>query len=76
MYAGFATKVLAYDPYHNHALDFLQYKNSLIKAIKHPHIISLHLPPNKQTFHLFHKQIFPKLNKPPILLNPPPPPLI
>ncbi|WP_392396584.1 NAD(P)-dependent oxidoreductase, partial [Staphylococcus capitis] len=55
---------------------FLHCNHSLKQPIKHPHIISLHLPPNKQTFHLFHKQIFPKVNKPAILLNPPPPPLI
>jgi len=44
IYAGFGAKVVGYDAYPNHSLDFLEYKDSVEEAIKDADIISLHVP--------------------------------
>ncbi|WP_367121443.1 D-lactate dehydrogenase [Staphylococcus capitis] len=69
IYAGFGAKVVGYDAYPNHSLDFLEYKDSVEEAIKDADIISLHVPANKESFHLFDKEMFAKVKKGAILVN-------
>ncbi|MDU4448561.1 MAG: D-lactate dehydrogenase [Staphylococcus lugdunensis] len=69
IYAGFGAKVVGFDAYPNHSLDFLEYKDSVEEAIKDADIISLHVPANKESFHLFDKSMFSKVKKGAILVN-------
>ncbi|AMG62075.1 D-lactate dehydrogenase [Staphylococcus lugdunensis] len=69
IYAGFGAKVVGFDAYPNHSLDFLEYKDSVEEAIKDADIISLHVPANKESFHLFNKSMFSKVKKGAILVN-------
>ena len=55
IYAGFGAKVVGYDAYPNHSLDFLEYKDSVEEAIKDADIISLHVPANKASTYLIKK---------------------
>ncbi|KAK55847.1 D-lactate dehydrogenase [Staphylococcus lugdunensis] len=69
IYAGFGAKVVGFDAYPDHSLDFLEYKDSVEEAIKDADIISLHVPANKESFHLFDKSMFSKVKKGAILVN-------
>lgn len=69
IYAGFGAKVVGFDAYPNHSLDFLEYKDSVEEAIKDADIILLHVPANKESFHLFDKSMFSKVKKGAILVN-------
>ena len=57
-----------YDAYPNHSLSFLEYKETIEDAIKDADIISLHVPANKDSFHLFDNNMFKKL-KGAVLVN-------
>ncbi|MBH4890766.1 lactate dehydrogenase, partial [Staphylococcus aureus] len=46
------------DVYPKLDLDFLTYKDSVKEAIKDADIISLHVPANKESYHLFDKAMF------------------
>ena len=50
-------------------LRLLEYKDSVEEAIKDADIISLHVPANKESFHLFDKEMFAKVKKGAILVN-------
>lgn len=63
IYAGFGAKVVGYDAYPNHSLSFLEYKETVEDAIKDADIISLHVPANKDSFHLFDNNMFKKLKR-------------
>lgn len=69
IYAGFGAKVVGFDAYPDYSLDFLEYKDSVEEAIKDADIISLHVPANKESFHLFDKSMFSKVKKGAILVN-------
>ena len=51
-------RVVGYDAYPNHSLSFLEYKETVEDAIKDADIISLHVPANKDSFHLFDNNMF------------------
>ncbi|MDI1797072.1 NAD(P)-dependent oxidoreductase, partial [Staphylococcus aureus] len=55
--------------YPNKDLDFLTYKDSVKEAIKDADIISLHVPANKESYHLFDKAMFDHVKKGAILVN-------
>ncbi|HCZ0069907.1 TPA: hypothetical protein O2G74_000450 [Staphylococcus aureus] len=57
------------DVYPNKDLDFLTYKDSVKEAIKDADIISLHVPANKESYHLFDKAMFDHVKKGAILVN-------
>lgn len=69
IYAGFGAKVVGYDAYPNNSLDFLEYKDSIEEAIADADIISLHVPANKESFHLFNADMFSKVKKGAVLVN-------
>lgn len=69
IYAGFGATITAYDAYPNHDLDFLTYKDSVKEAIAEADIISLHVPANKESHHLFDKEMFKHVKKGAILIN-------
>jgi nitroreductase len=69
IYAGFGAKVVGYDAYPNHSLSFLEYKETVEDAIKDADIISLHVPANKDSFHLFDNNMFKKVKKGAVLVN-------
>ncbi|HGZ8580132.1 TPA: D-lactate dehydrogenase [Staphylococcus aureus] len=69
IYAGFGATITAYDAYPNKDLDFLTYKDSVKEAIKDADIISLHVPANKESYHLFDKAMFDHVKKGAILVN-------
>ncbi|MBO1198139.1 D-lactate dehydrogenase [Staphylococcus simiae] len=69
IYAGFGATITAYDAYPNKDLDFLTYKDSVEEAIKDADIISLHVPANKDSHHLFDKAMFDKVKPGAILIN-------
>ncbi|MDU3193437.1 MAG: NAD(P)-dependent oxidoreductase, partial [Finegoldia magna] len=62
-------KVVGYDAYPNNSLDFLEYKDSVEEAIADADIISLHVPANKESFHLFNADMFSKVKKGAVLVN-------
>ena len=63
IYAGFGARVVGYDAYPNHSLSFLEYKETVEDAIKDADIISLHVPANKDSFHLFDNNMFKMLKR-------------
>jgi len=69
IYDGFCAKVVGYDAYPNASLDFLEYKDSVETAIQDADIISLHVPTNKDSYHLFNKNMFAKVKKGAVLVN-------
>lgn len=69
IYAGFGAKVVGYDAYPNNSLDFLEYKDTVEEAIADADIISLHVPANKESFHLFDADMFSKVKKGAVLVN-------
>ena len=69
IYAGFGAKIIGYDAYPNESLDFLEYKDSVEEAIKDADIISLHVPANKDSYHLFDKDMFAKVKEGAVLVN-------
>ena len=69
IYAGFGAKVVGYDAYPNHSLSFLEYKETVEDAIKDADIISLHVPANKDSFHLFDNNMFKNVKKGAVLVN-------
>ena len=64
---GFGAKVVGYDAYPNNSLDFIEYKDTVEEAIVD--IISLHVPTNKESFHLFDADMFSKVKKGAVLVN-------
>ena len=56
-------KVVGYDAYPNHSLSFLEYKETVEDAIKDADIISLHVPANKDSFHLFDNNMLKMLKR-------------
>ena len=69
IYASFGARVLGYDAYPNHSLSFLEYKETVEDAIKDADIISLHVPANKDSFHLFDNNMFKNVKKGAVLVN-------
>lgn len=70
LFKGFGCKVIGYDLYPNQNLsDILEYVNSVEEAVVQADIISLHMPPAADNYHLFNKEMFQKLKKGAILLN-------
>ena len=59
----FRAKVVGYDAYPNNSLDFIEYKDTVEEAIVDADIISLHVPANKESFHLFDADMFSKVKK-------------
>ena len=69
IYAGFGAKVVGYDAYPNESLDFIEYQSSVEEAINGADIISLHVPANKESYHLFDKAMFSKVKEGAVLVN-------
>ena len=68
-FIGFGAKVVGYDAYPNNSLDFIEYKDTVEEAIAIFDIISLHVPTNKESFHLFDADMFSKVKKGAVLVN-------
>lgn len=68
---AFDTKVLAYDLYPNpEAAERLGVTlTPLEQIIEQSDIISLHIPPSKETFHLFNQDVFSRMKKGAYLIN-------
>ncbi|MGO3170817.1 MAG: D-2-hydroxyacid dehydrogenase [Bavariicoccus seileri] len=67
---GFGAKIVAYDVYRNDSLtSILEYKDSVVDAIKEADIISLHMPALADNYHLFNDELFRSLKPNAILLN-------
>ncbi|XCY67998.1 D-lactate dehydrogenase [Streptococcus iniae] len=70
LFKGFGCKVVGYDIYQSEeASAILDYKKSVEEAIKDADIISLHMPPCAENYHLFNLDFFKQFKKGAILLN-------
>lgn len=65
---GFGMKVLAYDIYHNPALDFVEYV-SLDELLANSDLISLHCPLTEENYHLICRETIQKMKDGVILVN-------
>lgn len=70
LFKGFGCRVLAYDLYQNEeAKSFLEYTETVEEAVKEADIVSLHMPPTAENYHLFNFEFFKTFKKESILLN-------
>lgn len=70
LFHGFGAKVVAYDVYRNDSLTtILEYKDSVVEAIKDADVISLHMPAFADNYHLFDAKLFKSVKSDAILLN-------
>ncbi|MGN5883359.1 D-2-hydroxyacid dehydrogenase [Staphylococcus simulans] len=70
LFHGFGCKIVGYDPVKNPELEnIVDYKDTLVEAISEADIVSLHVPGNKETYHLFNESVFEQLKDGVILVN-------
>lgn len=70
LFKGFGCRVVAYDLYPSPALDgIVEYKDSVLEAVKEADIVSLHMPPSADNYHLFDKDLFARFRPDSLLLN-------
>lgn len=59
LFHSFGCKVVGYDPIRRPEMeDIVEYKESLLEAITEADIVALHIPGNKETYHLFDEEVF------------------
>ena len=69
-FKGFGCRVLGYDLYPNPNLEgILEYTSSVLEAVQEADVISLHMPPSADNYHLFNKELFAQFKPGAILLN-------
>ncbi|MGX7349199.1 D-2-hydroxyacid dehydrogenase [Dolosicoccus paucivorans] len=70
IFKGFGCRVIGYDLYPNDlGREFLEYQDSIDDVIKEADIVSLHMPLNDESYHLFNMDMFKKMKPHAILLN-------
>ena len=72
LHDGFGSKVIAHDPYVPESVkqqysevEFVSFEELLTRS----DIISMHVPPNKETYHVFNKEAFRKMKNTAMILN-------
>lgn len=65
---GFGMKVLAYDQYHNPALDFVSYV-TLEELLSQSDLLSLHCPLTDETYHLINRETIRRMKDGVVLVN-------
>ncbi|MGT2957696.1 lactate dehydrogenase [Streptococcus bovimastitidis] len=70
IFKGFGCKVVGFDVYRSEeAAEVLEYKDSILEAIKDADVVSLHMPPTAENIHFFNAETFKQFKKDAILLN-------
>ncbi|MGT2911083.1 D-2-hydroxyacid dehydrogenase [Streptococcus cameli] len=70
MFKSIGCRIVGHDLYPSEQMaDIIEYKDSVLEAVKEADVISLHMPPSEDNHHLFDQKMFQELKKDAILIN-------